>query len=328
MISKSIQLLRELRYPNGLFAAARNAKTGYSRAWIRDNVYATLGLEAHERIGEAVKTLHALLDILRKHEYKIDWMIAEPHPKEAWRYIHARYDPEGKEILEPWGNKQNDAVGALLWKMGDLEKRGIRVLRGEDDERIVQKLVDYLAAIEYWHDADSGMWEEAEEIHASSIGACVAGLKAVSAIAEVDPALIAKGEAALQDLLPCESASKECDLALLSLIYPYNAVDGEMALRILHNVEDNLVRDKGVIRYVGDNYYNDDGEAEWTLGLPWLAMIYKRLNMPHKYAFYMRKTVDAMNEHGELPELYLATGAHNENTPLAWAQSLYLAAVA
>jgi phosphorylase kinase alpha/beta subunit len=39
----------------------------------------------------------------------------------------------------------------------------------------------------------------------------------------------------------------------------------------------------------------------------------------------MRKTVEVMNENGELPELYFANStAYNENCPLGWAQALFL----
>jgi phosphorylase kinase alpha/beta subunit len=170
------------------------------------------------------------------------------------------------------------------------------------------------------------MWEENEEVHASSVGACVAGLKKASKIVDVDPKLIRKGEETLKNLLPRESETKDADLALLSLIYPYDVVDLETAMEILKNVELKLLREKGVIRYAGDQYYNHGyGEPEWTMGLAWLAIIYKKLNIPDKYAEYMRKCVSAFNEKGELPELYFAgTDLHNENSPLGWAQSLFL----
>lgn len=329
MINHSIQLIQNLRYPTGLFAAAhKGVATGYSRAWIRDNIYATLGLEAVGDYVTVLQTYHALLDILRKHEFKIDWMIREPQPKAAYRYIHARYDPfTGNEIHEEWGNKQNDAVGALLFKIGDLQKKGLPILRDETDLRIIQKLVDYLASIEYWHDADNGMWEEAEEVHASSVGACVAGLDAVQHLVKVPESLIEQGKRTLNILLPRESGTKETDLALLSLIYPYDVVTEEQRDLILKNIETMLLREKGVLRYLGDQYYNKGMCAEWTMGLPWLAIIYKKLNQAHKHRYFMEKTLSAMNEQGELPELYYGgTEQHNENTPLAWAQSLYVVA--
>jgi len=326
MITNSIKILRGLQNPSGLFSASSlNVTTGYNKAWIRDCVYESLGFEAVKSWGDVIKTYQALIDVLKKHEAKIDCAI-QNKPTEAYQYIHARYHPETfDEFFEEWGNKQNDAVGALLFKISHLESKGIKILRGVDDYRILQKLVHYLESVEYWHDKDNGMWEENEEIHASSVGACVAGLKMASSIVKVKPELIKKGEATLKKLLPRESETKDADLALLSLIYPYNVVDKKTAEKILKNVEEKLLREKGVIRYIGDEYYNKNGEAEWTMGLAWLAIIYKQLKIPHKYAFFMRKCVAAINEKGELPELYFAnSNEHNENSPLGWAQSLFL----
>src|SRR3989338_1542404 len=327
MLNQSLQILKQMQYPTGLFAASRmTVSTGYNMAWMRDNIYTTIGLEAAQKYGIVKKTLRALLDILLKHEYKIDWAIKEK-PKHHFQYIHARYEPiTMEEIWEQWGNKQNDAIGALLFKIGDLEEKGIKILRNENDLRILQKLVRYLEKIEYWHDKDNGMWEENEEVHASSIGACVAGLKKISRIADVPKSLIKKGEKALNKLLPRESESKEIDMTLLSLIYPYNIVTKKQKDAILKNIEGKLVKEKGVMRYIGDKYHYRNGEAQWTKGLPWLAIIYRQVNKPDKYAFYMRKTIEAMNEKGELPELYYAnSNEHNENTPLAWSQALFVA---
>lgn len=333
MLSKSIAILESLQHPTGLFSASRkDVKTGYNMCWMRDTIYASLGFEAVKNTTAVVKTYRALLNLLLKHEYKIDWMIRQPQPKEAFRYIHARYDPATmSEVWEEWGNKQNDAIGAVLFKIGELESKGIRIIRSGNDIRILQKLVKYLEAIHYWHDADNGMWEENEEIHASSVGACVAGLKA---IAKVDgiivPAqLIENGEKALQQLLPKESESKDSDLALLSLIYPYNIVTPQQLEMILKNVEEKLVRRKGVIRYAGDRYYSNGSEAEWTFGFPWLAIVYKQLGNTEKHTHYTRKTLEVMNENGEMPELYYGnTNQHNENTPLAWGQALCVVAAA
>ena len=326
----SVRILKELQYPTGLISAASKAvDTGYDLAWIRDNVYASLGFEAVKDYARVKKAYRALLDVFLKHESKIDWAIRKK-PQHGWQYIHARYNPETfEEIAGEWGNKQNDAIGAILFKIGEMEEKGIKIVRNHHDTRIVQKLVYYLESIEYWHDRDNGMWEETEEIHASSVGACVAGLKKISKLVDVPAGLIKKGEKTLSKLLPRESNTKNVDAALLSLIYPYNVVTAVQREQILMNVEKMLVREKGVARYLGDQYYNNgDGEAEWTFGFPWLAIIYKNLNRPDKYSYYMRKTLEAMNSKKELPELYYAgTEEHNENSPLAWSQALYLVAV-
>ncbi|MBN1544777.1 glycoside hydrolase family 15 [Candidatus Woesearchaeota archaeon] len=329
MIQKSLTILKQLQHPKGLFVAALDKRTHYSRqAWIRDCIYASLGFEATKNTKEVVKAYRALLDVLKKHEYKIDWAIVEK-PQHRWQYIHARFDPETfDEFQEEWGNKQNDSIGAFLFKVGDLESKGVKVIRDKDDERILQKLVYYLSSIQYWQDKDNGMWEENEEVHASSVGACVAGLKKISKIVDVPQVLIRKGEETLNLLLPRESGSKDTDLALLSLIYPYDVVSEEQRELILRNVEERLVRQRGVIRYAGDAYFNRDGEAEWTFGFPWLSIIYRQLNRPDRQAYYMRKTLEVLNGKGELPELYFAnTAKHNENTPLGWGQSLLVVAM-
>ncbi len=333
MLSRSVQILEQLQHPNGLFSASRKeVNTGYNLCWIRDTVYASLGFEAVKNIAALRKTYHALLNLLLKHEYKIDWMIMQPHPKVAFRYIHARYHPETMEELhEEWGNKQNDAIGAVLFKIGELESKGIKIIRNGNDTRLLQKLVNYLQAIEYWHDKDNGMWEENEEVHASSVGACVAGLKEIRKAEGVDVPLrlIAEGEKSLQRLLPRESETKAVDLALLSLIYPYDVVDEVQREQILAAVEKKLVREKGTIRYEEDKYYSDGKEAQWCFGFPWLAIIYKKLNRPDKHAHYVRKTMEAANADGEMPELYYGSSdSHNENTPLAWGQSMSIVAIA
>jgi len=319
-----MDILKQLQYPSGLLAASKkNVSTGYDKVWLRDNVYQALGFEATKNYKQVQKIYQALLDIFKKHEYKIDHAITKK-PTEKWQYIHARYDPSTyDEFFENWGNKQNDAVGAILFKIGELESKGIKIIRDEQDKRILQKLVHYLESIEYWQDEDNGMWEENEEVHASSVGACVAGLKQIRKLVDVNPELITKGQDTLNALLPRESKTKAVDLALLSLIYPYNVVSAEQRDAILKNIEEQLVRERGVARYHNDYYYNKEGEAEWTMGLPWLAIIYKELNKPDQYARFMRMTIDVMNNKGELPELYYAnTNKANPNTPLGWSQAL------
>lgn len=327
-MDKNLKILQELREKNGLFLASkRGVITGYDKAWIRDNLYCALGLEVIDA-KKAILTYQSLFDIFLKHEYKIDHAI-KVKPQFAFEYIHARYNPITlEEFYEEWGNKQNDTIGAFLFKVGDLLDRGLDLLRDENDKRILQKLVYYLNSIEYWQDKDNGMWEENEEVHASSLGACVAGLKKISGYVYVPQDLIYKGEVALNNLLPAESITKQVDMALLSLIYPYGIVSDKQREKILYNVESQLLRKKGVIRYVGDKYYNDNAEASWTLGFVWLAIIYKQLGNMKKYDFYIKKTFDVMNSKGELPELYLSNGISNENTPLAWAQSMVLVATA
>ena len=192
----------------------------------------------------------------------------------------------------------------------------------------------YLESIEYWHDEDSGMWEEDEEVHASSVGACVAGLNSISKIKGiiVPTELIEKGKNTLNHLLPRESMRKFVDLSLLSLIYPYNVVTASQREDILKNVEYLLLKERGVIRYKNDHYYNKnmDGyseEAEWSFGLSWLAIIYTKLGQIKKANYFINKMIRTDTPEG-IPELYFSNSDQpNKNTPLGWAESLFIVAL-
>ena len=69
-------------------------------------------------------TAKALLQILAKHKDKIVWVVNNK-PFATWQYIHARYNPETfEEYWEEWGNKQNDAVGEVLYLLAECENTG------------------------------------------------------------------------------------------------------------------------------------------------------------------------------------------------------------
>jgi len=336
LIDRHIEILKSLQYDTGLFSASKkDVSTGYDKSWLRDNFYETIAFEIIGDWETVERTYRSILNIFLKHEEKIDWAIANK-PKHAYQYIHARFHPETfEEFWGEWGNKQNDAVGCILNRIGELEVNQKRsIIKTPDHERIVNKLVRYLESIEYWHDRDSGMWEEGEELHASSVGACVAGLKSISRVSsiEVPITLIRKGMISLEHLLPRESHQKFVDLSLLSLIWPYNVVTPTQRDEIIQNVEYHLLRKRGVIRYKGDKYYNKntDGtseEAEWTFGLAWLAIIYKQLGFIDK-AEELIKDLIAVDTPEGMPELYFSNSPeYNDNTPLGWSESLFIVAL-
>lgn len=339
ILETHLENIRNLQAPTGLFLAARaDVSTGYNKAWLRDNFYTCLAFEEVEDWDTVRKCWKALIQIFVKHKSKIDWAVKNK-PYHTYQYIHARYNPETfEEFWSEWGNKQNDATGAILFKIADLELRGIKIIETEEEREVLHILVDYLKSIEYWHDPDNGVWEEYEEVHASSIGACVAGLKALSKTGllqtrkEVMNEIIGKGEESLKKLLPRESRSKFTDLALLSLIYPFNVVPENTAKDIVRHLEYHLERDRGVIRYKGDRYYNknEDGvaeEAEWCFGFPWLSIIYSSWGDEEKAQEYLEKSLKTIHK-DQIPELFYSdSDIPNDNTPLGWAESLFVVAL-
>ncbi|MFD1677000.1 glycoside hydrolase family 15 protein [Alicyclobacillus fodiniaquatilis] len=316
-------VLDALRQQNGLYVASPS--NTYHYVWIRDICYISLS-ELHRDGGRFEETYHSMLDIFRKYEWKLTYH-AKHRPRAVYEYIHPRYSADTlEEISEPWGNAQNDAIGAFLFGIGQGLRRGKPMLRDERDAHIISLLIAYLETLEYWNDEDNGMWEENRELHASSVGACVAGLLAVQPYFAVRWEIIRAGFRALYELLPQESVSKSCDLALLSLVYPYRLLPPDLAQIVVTNVEEQLLRPRGVIRYKGDQYYQDSGkEAEWCMGLPWLGLCHAELGNRDQSLSYLALTMRVMAENMQIPELYLPEqGVANENVPLGWAHALFL----
>jgi GH15 family glucan-1,4-alpha-glucosidase len=335
-LSQSYTILDKLRMSNNMYLASTS--NDYAYTWLRDTFYEVLPY-LNKLDGKYEKTYHAILDILRKYEWKLD-IHTKQKPHYMYEYIHPRYTKDTlEEVPQEWGNCQHDATGAILFGIGAGIKAGRNILRDEKDKQIVQKLVNYLYCCNYWMDTDNGMWEEWRELHSSSIGAVLAGLQAVRDIVFVPRELITRGYHTLGNMFAMESADRPVDLAQLSLIYPYKVYIGVDAEQVIKNVESKLLRNRGVIRYEGDSYYSTiEGrhhplqhyygtEAEWTFGLPWLALCHMELGNIDKAKEYIRRTEEVMLEDGSLPELYFANSEkYNGNTPLGWSNAMFILA--
>jgi len=318
-IEEAMNVINRMRLPNGVYTAS--VSEDYHYVWIRDVVYTVLPF-LYSPTQQYEQAYHALLDLFHRYKWKID-IHTKKRPQYLYEYIHARYSPELEEMNQEWGHAQNDAIGAFLWGVGEGIHHGKHIIRNQEDIEIIQKLVDYLECLRYWESPDNGIWEENMEVHASSVGACVAGLKAVKILVDVKDELIQKGEDTLATLLPRESETKSTDLALLSLIYPYRIVDQHMAHTILDNVTTKLERKYGCIRYEHDQYYNEGSEAEWCFGFPWLGLCYSELGMNEKAKEYVEKTKSVISDNWEVPELYIGgKNVPNKNNPLAWSVAL------
>ena len=172
-------------------------------------------------------------------------------------------------------------MGYFLWLYCKLVHDKLLEPSNEDGE-ILALFPLYFEAIEYWQDQDSGHWEEDPKIEASSIGAVIAGLKAMRKLfignsdftrdlttykgktvtVNLLDTLIANGEKVLKDILPWESVQIEekrrYDSALLFLIYPLQVVTQEQTNKILDDVTQNLQGEYGIARYQGDFFWCKD----------------------------------------------------------------------
>lgn len=335
----------DLRVDKGYLAAP---SVDYRYIWDRDTVYASLP-DTFLDPGRYAAAIRGLLDISISDEAsyrKLEWLIKDP-PRcgsaDAWRFPHAKHNPDGSETTEPWGHKQYDAYGAKLFAIGDGERRGIGIIRGDDDLRIINLYARFLYACRFWEDPDFGMWEEGDdpslglfryEVHASSIGAVRAGLASVSRFLEAEEKEMTEEAIFLADrtlagLLPRESQRKEVDLSLLSLVFPYNLVREDLADEIIGLIESRLLGEKGVCRYRGDIFHAfENREAEWPFGLYWLALSHARRGRFGKAADYLRwgDSVCLADDDRPFPELYVGGRYPNDHAPLGWCASMCLMA--
>lgn len=338
-IEQSFDIVESLLLPNNMFKASPHST--YGHIWLRDNCFIIMAY-INKKCLTFEKTIWSILDMFKFYEKsKLDYHIKTP-PQHTHEFIHARYSADDfREIDVEWNHRQNDSVGIVLYCIGEALKKGKKVLRDEHDKRIVQKLVRYLEVLEYWKCPDGGAWEEINEVRSSSIGTCVAGLKSVKDIVNVPEYIINKGMTALYELFPYETPTRKYDLAQLFLVY-YGVFCNEMNAVIVKQIEENLLRDRGVLRYVGDSYYStleqehgrgmsrkfyESTEAEWCFGFSYLSIAHCKLGNFEKAKYYLEKSESVMLPDGSVPELYYAkTDKYNVNSPLCWSQSMYIQA--
>jgi len=329
-----------LRKKNGLYVAS-NGPHYIKYTWLRDNYYQVkpfLDLDPEAYVQTYQSIAEYILGLNDKYDDKLNWLIYDPANINSSRFIHPRwYGETGDEITSDWGNLQLDTFGYFLFGIAEGFEAGFEIPKAKEAS---EYLIKILNSINYWTIQDNGIWEETLEVHASSIGAVVAGLKKY--VEAVDPSLkddnlvnhlIEMGERTLDDLLINESETKSVDLALLTLIYPFNCVDEVTAGRIINNVTKELERPMGVIRYHGDAYYNTSGghevawhsrlgsECEWCMGFAFLAHAHAQIGNFNKAITYYNKLVDIhyINDNEGIPEGYYAgTKKPNDNKTLGW----------
>ncbi len=270
--------------PNGLFPAATLSReksyTGYSYVWVRDNVHIAHALFRVGRIQAAVKNLRSLMKYFIKYRKRFDDIIqGRVDPNIPMNRPQIRFNGRSlTEIKEKWPHAQNDALGYFLWMFCKLVYE-CALNPSTNELNMLTLFPRYFEAIQYWQDEDSGHWEEARKISASSIGVVLAGLTEFRKLADSGPfrtsvgthavrdivdRLIQRGRRALRQILPWEciqpnpSKRRRYDAALLFLVYPLQIVKAEMADRILQDVKNHLQGRIGVRRYRGDSYWAPD----------------------------------------------------------------------
>jgi phosphorylase kinase alpha/beta subunit len=374
-------------------STAHTVHGDYGHAWVRDNVNTILaawGLarawrrqapdcsQTAELEASVVDLMRGLLAAMMGQADKVERFKRTEDPLES---LHAKYDADtGKPVVsdEGWGHLQIDATSIFLLQLAQMSAGGLSIIRTRREAAFVQNLIHYIGPA--YRLPDYGVWERghkgnigAREVNASSVGMAKAALEAMQrfafaledgsrAVMRVPPDEIARARETLLALLPAESASKETDAALLSVIgYPCFAVesaalcdatrDKVLSLlkgrygckRFLRDGHQTAVEDHSRLHYeTGELGIFENIESEWPLFFTYLAVDAAVTgDTPRRDALLDTLATLAVDREGValLPELYLVpddlvpaemaapgsqTRVPNENVPLFWAQSLWM----
>jgi len=213
---------------------------------------------------------------------------------------HIRFDGRNlKELDQPWGHHQNDALGLLLEETFVQARAGLLTL---DDHALASAalLAAYLRGVDFTTDRELGHWEEAGEqggkVSSSSLRCVLAGLQEMKRWADEDPSrrarlqqvfeaqvgqhartfmdfasgaslegLISRGAATLKAILPLESEGtgiyrRPADLALTTALLLDAEAHPQDRLISMSLRQDILHRLRSQLRGShGDARYRGDG---------------------------------------------------------------------
>lgn len=374
-------------------STAITAHGDYTDAWVRDNVYSILavwGLAlAYRKIdhdqGRTYELEYSVVKLMRGLLFS---MMRQAHKVEKFKYtqslldgLHAKYNTSTGDIVvgdDEWGHLQLDATSIYLLMLAQMTAAGLSIIFTLDEVNFVQNLVYYIGRA--YRTPDYGIWERGNkinhgkaELNASSLGMAKAALEAINglnlfgvhgsqaSVIHVLPDEISRARITLESLLPRESASKEVDAALLSIIsYPAFAVEDEqLRERTYKEIINKLGGKYGCKRFLRDGHQTiledthrlhyepwelkqfEDIECEWPLFFTYLVLdgiFRKDQEQVQKYQELLTALLMEKEGWQLLPELYYVpeenieaekinphsqTRLPNENIPLVWAQSLY-----
>lgn len=391
---KSIILTRQNPITGLLPAStAITAHGDYTDAWVRDNVYSILavwGLAlAYRKVDEdkghtyelehsVIKLMRGLLFAMMRQAPKVEKF---KHTQSLLDGLHAKYNTTTGDIVvgdDEWGHLQLDATSIFLLMLAQMTASGLQIIYTVDEVNFVQNLVYYIGRA--YRTPDYGIWERGNkinhgnaELNASSVGMAKAALEAINgldlfgvrgsqaSVIHVLPDEIARARITLESLLPRESASKEIDAALLSILsYPAFAVENvQLRERTLNEIINKLQGKYGCKRFLRDGHQTvledtqrlhyepwelkqfEHIECEWPLFFTYLVLDGLFSNDKKRVKSYQKLLDDVLVERDGLrllPELYYVPAENveaeklvpqsqprlpNENIPLVWAQSLY-----
>ncbi|MFP4118715.1 MAG: adenylate/guanylate cyclase domain-containing protein [Candidatus Woesearchaeota archaeon] len=326
------QLFRNIHHlPRISLFSINNDYKSYDKNWLRDILYRH---DASRVLGDwktIEKTVNRILKNFLNNEYKIDSLLEDDNTPHMQSIVYYHKKSQDDHFWDHWNHKQHDSVGILLYLIAQLEDYKKTYIQKEIDHiRIVNKLVKYLQKMKYWDGVPDEYWEENEELHASSVGACVAGLEAISRLPKIKIpiGLIEKGRNTISKQVAVELKRKTFDASMLTLLEPESLVSKTQEKAILERAEKVIDSEMTGITYKNDFYMFDNMEHQRDVKMDflgsWLALIYEKRGKHEKRKRILNKILSKYDEKTAPESFFVNSKELSKEKRLSWAEALFL----
>jgi GH15 family glucan-1,4-alpha-glucosidase len=279
-------LIRSLQHVDGAYPASPtfSAYRGYS--WVRDGAFIADGMSAGGDAASAEAFFGWCARVIEARQGDVARIVAAAAagtPLPDADMLPTRFDFDGRDGTDEWWDFQLDGYGIWLWALGaHVTRHGVDAAPWRDAARLT---VEYLASS--WTRPCYDWWEEhIEQVHISTLGSLLAGLRAAAALPGLDAATVElarstasavdermRADGVIDGHLVKWVGTDAVDASLAALVAPFGAVDPNepLALATLEVLDQQLVVDGGMHRFLADTYF---GGGQWPLlscmlGLAW-----------------------------------------------------------
>ncbi|MFY0542563.1 glycoside hydrolase family 15 protein [Brevibacillus sp. H7] len=346
-IRQSVKIIKHNQAQTGAYLASP-AFVHYRYAWLRDGTFVAYAMD---RVGEhdsARRFYEWCSGVLLKHEQKARRAIAAVRSGEVstdWDglFLHTRYTVDGEEVEGEWGNFQLDGYGTWLWGLAEHIRMTGDVELIDRFRSAIELTLEYLQAC--WQLPNYDCWEEfGDRIHPATLAAIYGGCKSIARwlperkgqlsvlCGLIETFVRENGTENGRFVKSLGNPAVDASLLWLSLPFGLAALDEPTMEETVRQMEQEIVRGRGVHRYPEDVYY---GGGQWILLSAWLGWYYAQTGRTDEAGDILCWIESKWTEEG-LPEQVqdhlLAPKAYGEwveragqpALPLLWSHAMYL----
>lgn len=344
LLEASRKVIQDCSLENGAIVAANSDKeyypenvANYRFIWPRDAGFVIYAAN--------------ILDMDVEEDF-LDWLMERAEGFKESGIVFHRYSTNGPRDTDFGHQYQPDQAAALLWSILETNNE-----LTDKQDRIIHLLADGLWkqwSGKTFHSPTHDLWEERQaypdmsENFSYTLAACSEALylaanrfneeKWYHAAEEMRKALeTAEAEKNGKRYFPRSSgevSDKTVDASVLGLVWPFNVIkDDERVINSLNLVEEELLTEKGVMRYPGDMYdgmvhhtkHLKKGAGAWPLLTFWHVIALNRLGRTEDAERLFEKQLEQLKDE-YIPEQVFGQKNKSSIKPLAWSHAMFVIA--